>query len=81
MTESIALPPPQAAESAMRCRIFKQTLTLSERLSQFAQRGREQAQTMKPGKARDDVLQKVRQAEVAVHVDGWLSGSGVLLPG
>jgi hypothetical protein len=36
---------------------------------------------MKPGKARDDVLQKVRQAEVAVHVDEWLSGSGVLLPG
>jgi len=65
----------------VRYRIFKQTLTLSERLSQFAQRGRDQAQTMKPGKAGDDVLQKVRQAEVAVHVDKWLSGSGVLLPG
>jgi len=75
VTESIALPPPQAAESAMGCRIFKQTLTLSERLSQFAQRGREQAQAMPAGKDRDNILQKVRQAEVAVHVDEWLSGS------
>jgi len=59
----------------MGCRIFKQTLTLSERLSQFAQRGREQAQAMPVGKDRDNILQKVRQAEVAVHVDEWLSCS------
>jgi len=38
-------------------------LTLSERLSQFAQRGRDQAERLRPGRDRDDVLQKVRQAE------------------
>jgi hypothetical protein len=56
----------------MRRRDSKQTPTLAERLSRFARRGREQAQIMWPGKDRDDVLQKVRQAEAALQVDGWL---------
>jgi hypothetical protein len=56
----------------MRRRDSRQTPTLPERLSRFAQRGREQAQIMWPGKDRDDVLQKVRQAEAALQVDGWL---------
>lgn len=57
----------------MRHRDFKRDLTLPERLSRFAQRGREQAQTMRPGKDRDHVLQKVKQAEAALEVDEWLS--------
>jgi len=50
----------------------KQTLALSDRLSQFIQRGLEQAQAMSPGKDREHALQKVRQAEVALQVDEWL---------
>ena len=53
----------------MRRRDSKQTPTLAERLSRFARRGREQAQIMWPGKDRDDVLQKVRQAEAALQVE------------
>lgn len=62
----------------MRRQYFKRVLPLSERLSQFARRGREQAQAMRPGKNREDVLQKVRQAEVALQVDEWLSLSAAV---
>lgn len=61
----------------MRPRYFKHVLPLSERLSQFAQRGHKQAEGMSPGKDRDDMLQKVRQAEIAIHVDEWLSLPGL----
>jgi hypothetical protein len=55
-------------------------LTLSERLSQFAQRGRDQAERMRPGKNRNDLLQKVRQAEVAIHINQWVSSPGLRAP-
>lgn len=50
-------------------------ILLSERLAQFIQRGREQAQAMPPGEGRDEVLQKVRQAEAAIELDKWLECS------
>jgi hypothetical protein len=50
----------------------KQTLTLSDRLFQFIQRGLEQAQAMSPGKDREHALQRVRQAEVALEVSDLL---------
>jgi hypothetical protein len=50
----------------------KRILLLSERLFQFVKRGREQAETMRPGQGRDDILRKVRQAELAIQVDRWL---------
>jgi hypothetical protein len=56
----------------MRHRDFKQILTLPERLSLFAQRRREQAQAMSAGRDRDNILQKVRQAEAAIHIEDWL---------
>lgn len=62
----------------MRRHDFKRVLPFSERLSQFAQRGREQAQAMRPSKNRDDILQKVRQTEVALQVDEWLSLSAAV---
>jgi hypothetical protein len=33
---------------------------------------------MRPGKNRDDILQKVRQTEVALQVDKWLSPSAAV---
>ncbi|MCJ9702051.1 MULTISPECIES: hypothetical protein [unclassified Bradyrhizobium] len=54
--------------------------TLSERLFEFAQRGRDQAERLRPGTDRDDVLQKVRQAEMAIHVDQWVSSPGLRAP-
>ncbi|TGN89066.1 hypothetical protein EOW77_0009625 [Bradyrhizobium yuanmingense] len=55
-------------------------LTLSERLSQFARRGRDQAERLRPGKDRNDLLQKVRQAEVAIHINQWVSSPGLRAP-
>ncbi|QIO31347.1 hypothetical protein [Bradyrhizobium sp. 1(2017)] len=60
----------------MQSRILK----LSERLSQFAQRGRDQAEGLRPGKDRDDLLQKVRQAEVAIQINQWVSSRGLQAP-
>jgi hypothetical protein len=57
----------------MQRRHFKQILTFPERLSERAQRLRKEAQTTPPGKNRDDLLQKVRQAETAAHIDEWLT--------
>jgi hypothetical protein len=54
--------------------------TLSERLDQFAQRAREQAEKLRPGKRRNNLLQKVRQAEMAIQVDRWLSSTGLRAP-
>jgi hypothetical protein len=56
----------------MSGRAFKQILTLPERLLLFAQRGREQAQAMSAGKDRDNILQKVRQAEAAIDIEECL---------
>jgi hypothetical protein len=56
------------------------TLTLSDRLFQFIQRGLEQAQTMSPGKDREHALQKVRQAEVALEVNDWLKLPKLKMP-
>jgi len=55
-------------------------LTLSDRLTQFARRGRDQAERLQPGKDRDDLLQKVRQAEVAIHINQWVSSPGLRAP-
>ncbi len=47
-------------------------LTLSERLSQFAQRGRDQAETLRPGKVRDDLLQRfVRPERLSRSTSGF----------
>ena len=52
-------------------------LALSERLSQFAQRGRDQAERLRPGKDRNDLLQKVRQPAVAINIHRWVSAQGL----
>jgi len=57
----------------MQLRHFKQILTFPERLSERAQRLRKEVQTTPPGKNRDDLLQKIRQAENAAHIDEWLT--------
>jgi hypothetical protein len=64
----------------MQRRSFKQILTFPERLSEEAERLREKAQTVPPGKDRDDLLRKARQTEIASHINEWLSSPGLQPP-
>ena len=58
-------------------RRVKRVLTLSERLEQEAARLRARAEELPPGgRIRDELVRKAQQAEMATHVDEWLSSSG-----
>ena len=61
-------------------RRFKQSDLLEDRLAVEAIRLREQARTMKPGAARDDVLRQARQCETGAHVSEWLRSPGLRPP-
>jgi hypothetical protein len=50
-----------------RRRRFKQTLSLQDRIVEWAADVREQAKRMQPGQERDQLLQKLRQAEAAMR--------------
>jgi hypothetical protein len=50
----------------------KQTVSFDERLRQAAREAREAAMRLE-GSARDVMLQKARQAETALRINGWLT--------
>lgn len=64
----------------LKRRRFKQTLSLKERLSSFANDLRKRADKLPPGPARDDLLDKVRQADTASHIDEWANSAGLQPP-
>jgi hypothetical protein len=51
-----------------RPRRSKQTISLKDRLTAFANEAREKAL---PGIEKDDLLRKARQADTASHLDDW----------
>jgi hypothetical protein len=61
-------------------RRFKQTISFQDRLAAFAQESRENAARLPPGFARDDVLKKARQADIASHLDAWANSPGLQPP-
>ena len=61
-------------------RRFKQSDLLEERLASEAIRLREEAGTMQPGAAREDILRKARQAETGAHMSEWLRSPGLQPP-
>jgi len=61
-------------------RRFQQSDVLEERLAKEAIRLRAQAEGMKPGPERDEILRKVRQAETGSHMIDWLSSPGLRPP-
>ena len=61
-------------------RRFKQSDLLEERLAAEAIRLREEASTMQPGTAREDILRKARQAETGAHMSEWLRSPGLQPP-
>jgi hypothetical protein len=66
--------------SMIRRRRFKQSDRLEDRLAAEAIRLHEEANTMEPGAARDDVLRKARQAETGSHMSEWLRSADLQAP-
>jgi hypothetical protein len=61
-------------------RRFKRSLTLEELLAQEAQRLREEAQLLRPGAIRDQLIRRARQAETGSHMSEWLRSPGLQAP-
>jgi hypothetical protein len=64
----------------MKRRLSKQLRPLDDRLAQEAQRLQREVEDMHPGPARDEVLRKARQIEVARHMNEWLNSPGLQPP-
>ncbi|MDA9531201.1 MULTISPECIES: hypothetical protein [unclassified Bradyrhizobium] len=58
----------------------KQTVSFQDRVSAWAEQLRKQAARLKPGRERADLLAKVRQADVAAHLDEWVNSRGLQPP-
>jgi hypothetical protein len=60
----------------MQDRQIMRAVSFKDRLSQVAARARAQAQTMSPGKDRDALMERARQAETTAQLDHWLTSPG-----
>ena len=58
----------------------RQTLSFKDRLILWSQKVRGDADKMRPGREREDLLRKVSQADVAAHVDEWVNSPGLQPP-
>jgi hypothetical protein len=63
-----------------RRRRFKQTGTLKDRLTEWAEGLRNRAQQLEPGPQREDLLKKARQAETRAHLGDWANSPGLKPP-
>jgi hypothetical protein len=54
-----------------RRRRFKQNISLRDRLTAWANQVREQAKELPPGREREAMLKRARQADVAAYLDQW----------
>jgi hypothetical protein len=61
-------------------RRFVQAVSLRDRLEAFAEEARAKAERMPPGPERDEMLKKVRQADVAADLDDWANSPGLRAP-
>jgi hypothetical protein len=59
---------------------LKQSDSLKDRLSAFAEDVREKAAQLTPGAERDDLLRRARQADAAFHLDEWAKSPGLQPP-
>jgi hypothetical protein len=61
-------------------RLFKQPQSLKASLSEEAKRLRAEAELLPPGAVRDEMIRRARQAEIASHLDEWLTSPGLRPP-
>ena len=65
----------------MERRRIEQKLTFEQRLAEEAIRFREAAEKERPGTmARELLLRRARQAEIASHINEWLNSPGLAGP-
>jgi hypothetical protein len=58
-------------------RRFTQQTTLQDRISEWVAGVREEAAAMPPGRERDELLKKLRNAETAMHLKDWAESPGL----
>ena len=61
-------------------RRFKQSLSLKDRLNLFAKDARSGADELPPGPAKEELLRKARQADIASEIDEWVNSPGLQPP-
>jgi hypothetical protein len=61
-------------------RRFEQAQSLEARLSEEAKRLRAEAKLLPPGAARDEMIRRARRAEIAAHINEWLTSPGLRPP-
>ena len=61
-------------------RRFKQQVTLQDRLAAWSKKVQEQAAKLPPSPAREALIKKARQADVANHLDDWAKSPGLQPP-
>jgi hypothetical protein len=61
-------------------RRFKRAQSLEARLSEEAKRLRAEAKLLPPGVQREEMIRKARQAEIASHMNEWLTSPGLRPP-
>jgi hypothetical protein len=61
-------------------RRVKHQFSLQDRIIAWAKEVREQAVKLPPGPDRDMLLKKVRQAEMALHLEDWANSPGLQPP-
>jgi len=60
--------------------VNKPKLPLQDRLALHALRLNEEAQALRPGRERDDMIRRARHAETASHLEDWLLSPGLRTP-
>jgi hypothetical protein len=64
----------------MERRRIKHEASFEKRLAEQARRLKEQAEALPPGKERDDLMRRARQAETASHINEWQTSPGLASP-
>lgn len=64
----------------LKRRRVKQTMTLHQRLADEAAALRAQARALAPGRAREMLLRRARQDEMAMQIEAWLNSPGLKAP-
>ena len=81
MRTPVALPPfLRNGAASMKRRHFTHTTTLEQRLAQQAERLRQGAKGTPLGIDRERMIRRARQAEIALHVNEWLSSPNLKAP-
>jgi hypothetical protein len=61
-------------------RRIKQQVPLDQCLDEEAKRLRKEAKLAPPGIEREKLIRRARQAEVAAHINNWLTSAGLQAP-